>query len=263
MSTLLAVPEVKGGVTITADATQLKAQLLEISRPVTAVTSIESRDSAITISRNLKTHIADVEKSRKDVKEPILKMGRAIDEAAATHVKEIQTELERVNRLISGFEEERRRKEQEELRAKQAEIDRIQREADEAERKRVEAARKLEELPVSGKQTMKAMSEEFDAEEARIEAENKKRELEKQQQQLAEQTQAVRSTGGSLRTELEIEVTDKMALVKAHPELCRIEADLPSLKFYISTMEGRNDGKPVTIPGIRYSRKSAFSSRKL
>lgn len=255
---IIQAPEFTGTVTVLSEGEELKKQLLDLSTPIKTIADADHRDQAIKIAANIKGHLKRVEEARVEVKEPYLKMGKAIDAAAKDHAKALDAELERLNRLIAGFEQERIRKEQEEARARQAELERLKREADQAEKDRQEKLN-LVENPKPGDGAAD-MCDELDADLAAQQAEEAKKKLE-QAQRAVPVPAIAKATGGSMRQEIDLEITDMAALYKAHPGLVKLTADIAAIKFFIRTMEERNGGNPVAIAGLTYTKRAAFSAR--
>ena len=118
--------------TISEEAIQRKSMMLSMSAFVTSVTSNDDSAAAQFHTRSLAAMRIEVEKSRKLVKEPVNRIGKMIDAAAAEFMVEINAEEGRIKQLIS--------KHAEEVMRIKAEKERIEREAFEAARAAREAA---------------------------------------------------------------------------------------------------------------------------
>jgi len=118
--------------TISPEAIARKAEILTKSSTVTHVASNDDSSAAQRHTRALAAMRNEVEKSRKLVKEPVNRIGKMIDAAAADFLVEITAEEGRIKQLIGNHAEEV-------MRIK-AEKERIEREAFEAARKAREAA---------------------------------------------------------------------------------------------------------------------------
>ena len=118
--------------TISDEAIQRKQSILAKSESVTSVTSNDDSARAQRHTRSLAAMRIEVEKSRKLVKEPVNRIGKMIDAAAAAFMIEINAEEGRIKQLINAHAEEV-------MRIK-AEKERIEREAFEAARAAREAA---------------------------------------------------------------------------------------------------------------------------
>jgi hypothetical protein len=118
--------------TISSEAEARKAELITKSAAITTVTSNDESAKAQFHSRSLAAMRIEVEKSRKLVKEPVNRIGKMIDNAAADFLAEIVAEENRIKKIVGDHAEEV-------LRIK-AEKERIEREAFEAARAAREAA---------------------------------------------------------------------------------------------------------------------------
>jgi len=118
--------------TIADEAIQRKAEILTNSATITAVGDNDDSARAQYHTRQLAAMRIEVEKSRKLVKEPVNRIGKMIDQAAAEFLAEIVSEENRINKIVGDHAEEV-------LRIK-AEKERIEREAFEAARAAREAA---------------------------------------------------------------------------------------------------------------------------
>ena len=118
--------------TISPEAEARKAAMLAKSESVTTVTSNDDSAAAQRHTRSLAAMRIEVEKSRKLVKEPVNRIGKMIDAAAAEFMIEINAEEGRIKQLIN--------KHAEEVMRIKAEKERIEREAFEAARAAREAA---------------------------------------------------------------------------------------------------------------------------
>ena len=118
--------------TISPEAEKRKAELLIKSGAITIVTDNDESGRAQFQTRSLAAMRIEVEKSRKLVKEPVNRIGKMIDAAAADFLIEITAEEGRIKQLIGNHAEEV-------LRIK-AEKERIERAAFDAARAAREAA---------------------------------------------------------------------------------------------------------------------------
>ncbi len=250
-------------IAITEEGENGKSWLLSVAAHIQSITEVSGRDLAVIRAGEIKSHLAAVEKTRKEIKEPFFRTGQAIDKAAADHVKSLESELTRLNNLIGSFEKARREKQEAEERARKAEADRVAREAEEA---RVEAARvadearkKKEAAAAKGKeltdtQKSKAMEAQLEADERREELAAEARQIEATRMDAALKAQQSVLTGGSLRLDVEIEVTDFHALYTACHQAVRMVPDLPFIKAMWKSK--------VEYPGVIYRERSNFVTRK-
>ena len=121
--------------TIADEAIIRKAELLKHSADITAVADNDESARAQFHIRHLAAMRIEVEKSRKLVKEPVNRIGKMIDAAAAEFMIEINAEEGRIKRLVGNHAEE---------------VLRIKAEAERAERAAFEAARAAREAAEEG-----------------------------------------------------------------------------------------------------------------
>ena len=118
--------------TIADEAIQRKAEILSASSTIQIVGDNDDSARAQRHTRQLAAMRIEIEKSRKLVKEPVNRIGKMIDQAAAEFLIEINAEEGRIKHLIGNHAEEV-------LRIK-AEAERVERAAFEAARAAREAA---------------------------------------------------------------------------------------------------------------------------
>lgn len=247
---------------ITDEGEEKKKWLVGISAAITSIASEEQRDPALAIAGNIKAHVSAVEKTRKEIKEPFLQMGRAIDDAAKSHVNELESELKRLNNLIGSFEDARRREQEAQERARRAEEARLAEEQrktqQEADRLAEEARKKAEAAAAKGKeltpaQKVKALEEQLQAEEEQEARERELRRLEEERMNARQRAEEAKPTGGALREEIDIEVTDIHALYKAMPVCVKLAPDLAMIKAMIKAGH--------ELPGVSATKRHVFATR--
>ena len=86
--------------TIAPEAETRKLELIAAAALVTTVCDNDDSASAQFVSRKLAQMRIEVEKSRKLVKEPVNRIGKLIDKAAADFILEIDAEEKRITRLV-------------------------------------------------------------------------------------------------------------------------------------------------------------------
>jgi hypothetical protein len=121
--------------TISEEAQARKAELLNRSSTVATVTDNDESAVAQRESRALAAMRIEVEKSRKLVKEPVNRIAKMIDQAAAEFLSEIQAEEARIKQLVGKHAEE---------------VLRIKAQKEAAERAAFEAARAAREAAEDG-----------------------------------------------------------------------------------------------------------------
>jgi hypothetical protein len=123
------------------DCHATRAAILQRSAQIVEVVDELDADLAMDAIRDINGHLKAVEACRKEVKAPVLELGKAIDRAAAEHVAALETEKQRIERLSSGYiAAQRRAREEAEAKARM-EARRLMAEAEEARRKAEEEAR--------------------------------------------------------------------------------------------------------------------------
>jgi outer membrane receptor for ferrienterochelin and colicin len=248
------------------DAITQRDTALDVAGKLTGVSDTDSQSACVEVLRTLKGITKAVEDSRKDIKAPVLDLGRKIDSFASEFVAKVDIEIARLTKLLSTYQAEQHRiaaeaerKRQEELRRQEAERQRKEAEErkarEDAERAAEEARQKAEAefLAPTEAEAAKARQEAEEAErKAREEAE--KAEQARRDKAAAEQASlelktsapvvAVKAAGMSVGTVWKFEVTDLNQLVKSRPELCRIEANTAAINAELRA--GKRD-----IPGLR------------
>lgn len=180
-------------ISITEEAEEFRLGLLSESGEIEIISSESDRDLTISASSRIRSHLKEVEKLRTEIKAPYLEIGRRIDEAAKSHVKDLTSENKRLNQLVGEFEFKR---EQARLEAERA--------AEQA-RKVLEAGSQVDE-----EEKASVLSAVLDAEEMAVDA--------------------APPTGGAMRQDWVIDVLDMKELFAKHPQCVRMEPDLLSIK---------------------------------
>jgi len=232
------VPSVS--VAINGDAVQHKADALAEASSITQVSDALTFEVASSTARALQGIIKTVEKSRADVKAPVLDLGKRIDATARDFVAPVELEFARINRLINDYQREQLRIAEEARRKAEQEAARLraeqERQAAEA-RKREEDARRAAETAVTAAQLA-------EAEKAHAAA----------KQEAAQAIAPVfvvplifappTASGVSVRKEWAFEITDLDALAKNRPELVTIAPKRAEIAARVRS--GERD-----IPGCR------------
>lgn len=221
-------------ITIISEALEARRSILERASLVLEINSVTDLDEAAASLLEVKTLADSVEKSRKEVKAPVLDVGRNIDSTAKKFLEPLTKEQKRLSILVGSYQEAERRK------AEQARAEEAARQAEAmAEMKRKEA----EAL---------AAGDEAAADAARAEAANTIAES-----QLASANAAGAQLDGiSTVTRFQFEVTDVEALYKAAPHLCRIEPNTTMLRAHIKDTKGK------ALPGVRIWQEAGTVVRK-
>ena len=245
---------------ITSDAKLEKAVLLSMSAEVTAVTDLATYQAAQDSTRLLAAMRNGVEKSRKQVKEPVLALGKQIDAIAADFIAEVEDEEKRIQALMQDYAREQARvRAEQEAEARRA-AEEAERQKQEAERKALEAeeqARRAEVLKTKAAQDKATAA----AEEAR------RLSYEAAQKAQAEQTKALEQTLASVQSpalagvkeELDYEVTDIAALYRAAPQLVELSPRRKDIIALLKQLQAA--GLPFTVPGLTIKKVMKISTR--
>lgn len=235
------------GISVAPDAVALRDSLLALAARVSSVADNQESAEASFHMRKLAALRVEIEKTRKRIKEPVLAVGKKIDQCAKDFLASLEAEESRLRKLIADHatevERERVRREAEERRA--AEAARRAREEAEAAVAEAERTNRIADV-IAARQ---AESELSAAREARMDA--------------AEETaQAVVPDG--IRFAWDYEVIDAHKLAMKHPELVRIEVRRAEMLAAIK--DAANEGASMQPwawedIGIRPFQKSVVSTR--
>lgn len=194
------------------EAEQLRNQMLEKAHAVSLIEDALDAELAANVLKQLSGAVKDMEATRKQVKAPVLDLGKRIDSVAKDFAGTLDKEKTRISKLLGSYEAEQRRIREEAARKKREAQEQARREAEEAlasgdEAKAAEAADKIA------------------ASKAVVEA------------------SAHRPEGTAVRESYQFEVTDIEALFRAAPHLCKIEPDNAAIRAAIK--------KSQSIVGLR------------
>jgi len=217
--------------TISDEAIQRKSDILSASSTIQIVGDNDESAVAQRHTRQLAAMRIEVEKSRKLVKEPVNRIGKMIDAAAAEFLIEINAEEGRIKRLIGNHAEE---------------VLRIKAEAERVERAAFEAARAAREAAEEGGiaaviAAKKAAAEKMDAS-AEV---------------------ATTKVAEGVRFAWDFEVVDLHMLAAKEPMLVKIEPRRAEILAELKDMEehGYTVEELAATFGIRAFKKPIVSSR--
>jgi len=203
----IAVPQ---ALEISSDALAKRGQLVSGSKAITSILSEETQILAVQSAREIRSWVKEVEETRVELTKPLLDLQRLIKSTADGYCAPLVEEQKRVEKLVTVFQE--------------AEAVRVAKEeaaAAESLRKSLEAQQKAQEAAdkaLASAKTDAGLEKAIAKEDAAILAQQKVQELIS-----APLPTVARSKGAVTRRVLRWEVTDINALVKARPELCKIE----------------------------------------
>ena len=268
---------------ITPEAEKQKATILTAARAVVAVTDPDSCDIAQSRLRSLASVRTAVESSRKQVKAPVIDLGKKIDGIAADFVADVVAEEARLSGLVTEYAREQQRIKREAELAAEQERQRVERERHEAEmRAQREAARIERERQAAEKAAHEAEIAQLKAEaaqseegqraareaqeralaaqrEAEARAESARRQAEADAAAAREREEAARIAAAAViaapapagvREEIDYEVEDILAFVAKFPQLCRIEVKRADVLAALKKSFERN-GKLPEVAGLR------------
>jgi chromosome segregation ATPase len=268
---------------ITPEAEKQKATIINAARAVVAVTDTDSCDIAQSRLRSLASVRTAVESSRKQVKAPVIDLGKRIDGIAADFVAEVIAEEARLSGLVTEYAREQHRIKREAELAAEQERQRIERERHEAEmaaqreaarieRERQAAERAAHEAEIARLKAEAAQSEEGQRaareaqeravaaqREAEARADAARRQAEADAAAAREQEEAARIAAAEavaapapagVKEEIDFEVEDILEFVAKFPQLCRIEPKRAEVLAALKKSFARN-GKLPEVAGLR------------
>ena len=268
---------------ITPEAEKQKATIINAARAVVAVTDADSCDIAQSRLRSLASVRTAVESSRKQVKAPVIDLGKRIDGIAADFVAEVIAEEARLSGLVTEYAREQQRIKREAELAAEQERQRIERERHEAEmaaqreaarieRERQAAERAAHEAEIARLKAEAAQSEEGQRaareaqekalaaqREAEARAESARRQAEADAAAAREREEAARIAAAEavaapapagVKEEIDFEVEDILEFVAKFPQLCRIEPKRAEVLAALKKSFARN-GKLPEVAGLR------------
>jgi len=232
--------------TICQEAETSKRELLASSARVATVTNNDESADAAHVMRSLAQMRIMVDKGRKDVKEPVLRIGKLIDASAKNFLLEIESEESRLRQLIGDHANEVARlariKAEEERKA--FEIARAAREAAAAAQDAAEASGKISDV-IAAKQAEQARQETLGA---RMEASS---EL------------AATKVADGVRFAWDFEVADMEAVLNGLRDYVEITVKRSPILAWFKEMEesGKSVEAIAECHGIRAFKKPVVSSR--
>ena len=217
--------------TIADEAIIRKAELLKHSAEITAVNDNDDSARAQFHTRQLAAMRIEVEKSRKLVKEPVNRIGKMIDQAAADFLVEITAEEGRIKQLVGKHAEE---------------VLRIKAEKEAAERAAFDAARAAREAAEEGGIAAVLAAKRATAEKMDASAEV-----------------AATKVAEGVRFAWDFEVTDIEAVYRAVPELVSLEIKRSAVLAWFKSLEddGAHVAEVAELTGIIAFKKPIVSSR--
>lgn len=217
--------------TISPEAEARKAEMLANSATITAVGDNDDSARAQFHTRHLAAMRIEVEKSRKLVKEPVNRIGKMIDQAAAEFLVEITAEEGRIKQLVGRHAEE---------------VLRIRAEKEAAERAAFESARAAREAAEQGGIAAVLAAKKAAAE--KLEASNEV---------------AATKVAEGVRFAWDFEVDDIAAVYRVAPEFVTLEIKRNAVLAWFREMERADQdvAAAAVLANIRAFKKPVVSSR--
>lgn len=214
-------------VDISSEAALHRDNLIYQARRITAVTTAEEARLAAETLKSVKAFTRTIEDTRKIVKEPVLALGRKVDDVAKDMTLTLEAEAGRISKALGAYQAEEQRK-----------ADEARRKAEEEERRiREETARKLQEAEMTSRT------------DAQLE-----RKVEKIETKAFEQIAEVKAgvavatpiAGTATRRDVCFEVTNIAELYQAAPHLVTLTPNATAIKAVLKA------NPHMQIPGLKH-----------
>ena len=221
-------------ISVAPDAHERRSIALNAAARVGEVADAMDAEDAADALRLLAALSKETEAARKIVKEPVLALGKKIDETAKTFIADVEREKARIETALGTHQAAERRKADEARRAAEIEANR---KAAEAARAAIVADHAATQAEADRAQQAAAKAE-VEAAEARI---------------VAAEISPTKPAGVAVRETWKFEVTDINALFKARPDLCLIEPNNAAIRAQIQHNQ--------SLPGLRIWQEAKASIR--
>lgn len=224
----------------TDEAMEIASNLHTSLTEIVVVNSPATQANATAIAVSAQGFLKRLEASRKDVKAPILAIGKKIDALADELAAPVKAEMNRVGQMVAKFQQ-----------AEAIRVEQERKEREKAEREAMDLARLAAE---EARQAADKITTESDMTKA-IEAEETAKQLEAEMYSTltAPQPKAIKAEGSVVKKVLKYEVLDITAAFKAAPHLFKVEIK-PSAVNSTCT-------KDTVIPGMRFWEEIGASFR--
>jgi hypothetical protein len=216
-------PLPKPEIDLSPAAFNARARALLASGNIKAIVSVADLDQAAAALTAITSLTRSIEGSRKEVKAPVLEVGKRIDSVAKDYLAPLEDEAKRLSIIVGSYQEAALRK---------------------AEKEREEAAKAQAAALAEMQEKQSAALEAGDAEAAdaaRAEAADK---IAASQLKVIE-AEGPKADGIVTRTSWKFDVTDIQALYKARPELCVISPNNAAIRAIVKASNG------AAVPGLR------------
>jgi hypothetical protein len=246
------------GITSAESARRTRDTLLTMNRGLGRVTCANEATRVADALKDTKAFTRFVEASRTSAKAPVLDFGKRIDGVAKDLTRDLDSEADRLSRLLGGWQAEENRKAEEARRKAWEEEQRIIREAQ--ERERAEAAKaaaiqaELERKASVARNAENAAKYAAEAERRRLQAEAAESARAAAAEQAVIDTRvaaaavaAPKAEGVSTRSVVKFEVTDIVALYEAAPFLVNLTPNTAAINNALKTLAAGQ-----SLPGVRH-----------
>jgi DNA repair exonuclease SbcCD ATPase subunit len=234
---------------IAPEALAKRAELIEASATIAQVTNNDESAVAARHLRSLASLRIEVEKCRKAIKEPVLAVGKRIDQAAKAYLDDVESEEDRLKKLIGDHA---------------AEVARLKAEKEAEERRIAEEARRAREAAEAAAEAAASTGKITDLIAAK-QAEKERQEALAARMEAANETAATKVAEG-VRFAWDFEVTDIDRLYRKAPQLVRLDPRRSDILDTIrQSAEGVADDQFLSdqfaLIGIRIFKKPVVSTR--
>jgi hypothetical protein len=204
------------------------------------------QDQAVLAQRQLAELQREIEAARKQVKGPVLDLGREIDRVASEFLADVVDEVTRISAALGDYQALEMKRQQAAERAARLEAERIERERREQEERVAEQIERERQAALAAAKSHEEIDriEREAADRQRDEQERLEREARLQQlAALSTIKQPDRAEGQSVRQDWDFEVVDVWALARMHPGCVEVK---PRRREIIDLLRTGN-----TLAGIR------------
>jgi hypothetical protein len=201
------------------EALALKNEALAVGALIGKVTKSAEQADAVAAQTKIRELIVLVEKSRKDIKAPVIELGKKIDAAATQFTSELVQEATRLGSMVSDYAALELQRQRAAEAARQAEASKL-------ERERMAALAQVK------------SHDEADAVQAHFNA--------KAQEVATPPAEATRAAGQVVKEDIEITVINPYDLARYHPNCVDITPRLVEIKMLISN--------GITVKGITFKK---------
>lgn len=226
-------------------------QVIKRAQLVTEVTDETTQRKAATVAQELQGLRAGLKANYTNAKQPVTSLGRALDNTFHELDRPMELEYRRIDRLVSGYQDNLRRA---------AELAKAKAEAEQRERERIEQERLLKLQRAKEEAEIRARL----SEDARERAEAKRLadsltpaiqtqqiaiELESENLAVPQDEPPAKPPGGRVWIQYQVELIDPIAVALEHPELVNITLRAAAAQEFAKSLD--EAGKPMVAKGLK------------